>query len=174
MVNGKAYDTLCDKLEPYVALTMPLLSEKELADLKAQSLQDKVALTEVFEEEEEPYESVRRSLDDISYIWDFPDPYALRITKIKVSTELIAVSWSEALRKVYKERGEIKLRDCLLPKGFENTSWKSNLNRFGLGQEQTEDLLRIFGQKEIEDKIELPWGGYVQRVADGYELRGPE
>ena len=174
MANREAYDNLCDKLEPYVAITVPLLSEKELADFIAKSAQDKAALKEVLEEEE-PDETMRKSLEgELSSLFDAPEPYALRTTQIKVATELIATSWSEALRWVYKEQGEVQLRDYLLPDnlGSGRASWDLNLSLFGLNQAQIEDLLRNFGEKEIPDSIDLPWGGYVQRVVDGYELRG--
>lgn len=175
MINKDAYDNLCDKLEPYVALTVPLPSEKELADLIAKNAADKATLKKTLREEEQDQATRNALEDELSPLFDYtPNPESLRLTRIKVATEVIVNSWSEALRKVYKERGEIKLRDCLLPDGFEDASWKSSLNRFSLGQEQMEDLLQIFGQKEIlPGSIELPWGGYVKRAGDKYELCGP-
>ncbi|MDP3697994.1 MAG: hypothetical protein Q8R47_00250 [Nanoarchaeota archaeon] len=131
MIDKKSYDSLCDKLEPYVASAFD---------------------TRTFESN------------------------TLRLLRIKVSTELIVVSWSEALRWAYKEQGEVQLCDYLLPDnlGRGRESWNSNISRFDLSQELLEDLLKKFGQKEIIDNIELPWGGYVRRVEDNFELRGPK
>lgn len=163
MANREAYDTLCDKLEPYVSSALKDVSVKESTDYKVKI--------------EQLGEATRKFLEDnFPAMLDTPDPEYLKIVRIKVATELIATSWSEALRWVYKEQGEVQLRDYLLPDnlGSGRASWDLNLSLFGLNQAQIEDLLRNFGEKEIPDSIDLPWGGYVQRVVDGYELRGPK
>ena len=176
MIKKTAYDTLCDKLEPYVIPTLSTISERELADYAIEEVQRKAALKKLLKEEE-PDKATRKALEDeLLPIFDAPDPYTLNIVQIKVRTELIAVSWSEALRWAYKEQGGVQLRDYLLPEnlGRAEAAWNSNLNRFGLSQEQIENLLRTFGQKEISESLELPWGGSVRRVGDNYELRGPK
>ncbi len=150
MAAGRAYDNLCDKLEPYVVPIVDFISEKESKKCAAEEATDKT-----LEDEFLP-----------------PDPSALRIIRLKVGTELIATAWSETLRILYKERGEIELRDCLLPEelGSASSSWNSDLSRFGFNHEQVENILRNFGQQEITNSVELPWGGYVIRVADGFKL----
>ena len=157
MAAGRAYDTLCDKLEPYVApIVNRITEEKKYA---AEEATDKTLEDEFLPPW--PYD-------------DFlpPDPRILRILRLKVGTELIASAWSETLRILYKERGEIELRDCLLPEELEgaSSSWNSDLSRFGFNHEQVENILRNFGQQEITNSVELPWGGYVIRVADRFKL----
>ena len=122
MINRKAYDDLCDKLEPYVTQAISLSTEKELADLAAEDKKNKAALNKLLEEEE-PDEVTRKSLEyDLLFSLDYTlNSEILRIVRVKVATEVLAVSWSESLRWMYKERGETKLRDCLLPEGFENS-----------------------------------------------------
>ena len=157
MAAGRAYDTLCDKLEPYVAPIVNLITEEK--KYAAEEATDKTLEDEFLPPW--PYD-------------DFlpPDPRILRILRLKVGTELIASAWSETLRILYKERGEIELRDCLLPEELEgaSSSWNSDLSRFGFNHEQVENIIRNFGQQEITNSVELPWGGYVIRVADRFKL----
>lgn len=153
MTAGRAYDTLCDKLEPYVASIIDFISEEDSKKYAAE-------------------EATGKALED-----EFlpPDPYTLRMVRLKVGTELIANAWSETLRLLYKERGEIQLRDCLLPEelGSASSPWNNELSRFGFNHEQVENILRNFGQQEVTTSVELPWGGYVIRVADGFKLSEP-
>ena len=163
MATRIAYDTLCDKLELYVAPTVDFISEEESKNKAAEEATDNA-----WGDEFTPPDS--RTLR----IFLPPDPRALRIVRHKVCTEFIANAWSETLRRLYKERGEIELRDCLLPEeiGGASSAWNFELSRFGFNHKQVENILRSFGQQEIMDSIELPWGGYVIRVVDGFKLSG--
>lgn len=159
MAAGRAYDTLCDKLERYVAPFVDFISEEEEKELKERRKRRREAAEE----------ATGKTLED-----EFlpPDPCTLRMIRLKAGTECIASSWSETLRLLYKERGEIQLRDCLLPEelGGASSPWNNELSRFGFNHEQVENILRNFGQQEVKNSVELPWGGYVIRVADGFKL----
>ena len=172
MVNKNAYNTLCDKFEPYVTSALKDESMTEFID-KIQKEQ----LIEIEQLNEKTRKYIEKNCPIIlPKILSTDELESLRMVWIMIAIELIPISWSEALRWTYKKQGEVQLQNYLLPEnlGSAEEAWNSNLSRFSLKQEQIKDLLRTFGQKEITDSIELPWGGYVQRVGDNYKLRGPK
>lgn len=166
--NTNLIDDLCDKLKPYVKsaitetfpreeLTKYKIDTKKLCDLLAEEAADektKLLIAELY---------VASTLD-LSVSTEL---------RTRVYTQEIAATWSETLRWAYKEQGKIGLRDCLLPDklGRAERAWTFIISRMGFSQEQVEDLLKQFGQEEITDKLGLPWGGYVKRVGNSYELR---
>ncbi len=167
--SAKLFDDLCDKLKPYVKsaitetfpreeLTRYEADTKKLCSLLAEEVAD---------------EKTKRLLIAGLYVASTLDLGVSTELRTKVYTQEIAATWSETLRWAYKEQGKIGLRDCLLPDklGRAERAWTFTINRMGFSQEQVEDLLKQFGQEEITDKLGLPWGGYVKRVGNSYELR---
>lgn len=180
------FDSLCDKLTPYVRSAVAecpyedLVTHPKLVEMSAEQLEG-IVKEEIDEEitegrlDEEDKEIAKHLLYCLYNIFRTLPHLEVLDSHISICTDIIASDWSEVLRGAYKENNEqpVRLRDCLLPDNLRRyeRAWHLDIDRTGLSQEQIEDMLRKFGQKEISDKLELPWGGYVKRVGAGYELR---
>ncbi|PIR94106.1 hypothetical protein COT97_03185 [Candidatus Falkowbacteria bacterium CG10_big_fil_rev_8_21_14_0_10_39_11] len=94
--------------------------------------------------------------------------------RIRVSTQLLASSWSEVLRWAAKKSEHCTLNDSMLPHELGRTEipWKRNIKRTGLSLEQAEHILKLLGQEvfRTQREILLPWGGSVTMYGSTYVL----
>lgn len=118
-----------------------------------------------------PY--VISALQDDSVIGPSSEWSLIERVRVDFYTQLIASSWSEVLRWTYKEKGETKLRECLLPEdlGSAHEVWVGNIFRTPAIESKIEGLLKNFGMCEIKDKFDLPYDISIVREADGYKLK---
>lgn len=192
----KLYDSLCDKLLPYVRSAYDSLSNcdpqneyvKSIVDPVLYVIEDRNALEAGLSKEEPDKEMVKFLADALMDLFKEPSDSkeldsrlkALKEGRIRLNTEIIAASLSQTLEWTLEDNDKdvIQLRDCLLPNEIpeEIKAWWSDdggigIDRTGLLKEQVESLLRNFGREEIAYCLELPWDGYISRATNGYELR---
>ncbi len=180
------YDSLCDKLIPYVRSASDSLPKYEPMKFegstpKERSYKDTIKLLC----DKDTIEflvmllaiNIKHVFSGDAFIKKAPvEPERLNDELIRIRTELIAASLSQTL-EFYAEDNEddvFRLKDCLLPNeipGDCKDGWRGDIEQTGFSQEQVENLLRDFGREEIAYCLELPWGGYISRATNGYELR---
>ncbi len=176
-LSAKMYDSLCDKLQPYVSSTLNTIGRDEqvgttLEELRTEDNELIRALQEsgssIFQEE------ANKLYDNKVYTPEDEAAFKKVVNRIRVefATESITSSLSEVLRRASTEYETVQLRDCLLPHnlGRSERPWRSTLSQIGISQEQTENLLRRFGQEQMTSGMELPWGGYVMKEGNRFTL----
>lgn len=165
--SSELYDDLCNRLEPYVSEALESLSYKR-SEVEVLTKNQKKSL---FKEAKTTKD--KKFIEELSKLSKvIPDENILKNVRLNIATQVIASSWSETLRYVSKSYEKVKLRDCLLPDnlGKSQHALDTNMKQIGFSQNNIEDLLRNFGQKELNNGLSLPWGGYLVKIQDIFEL----
>lgn len=156
---------LCEKLSPLIKKLLITITTDE--DVKEALESQKEFYQFLIDSEPDPI--LQRALRKHLAIMPPPSKESIIQTRRKIATASIIVSWSEVLRWAAKGHEKVRLRDCLLPEnlGRAKHAWDMDTGRLGLTQEQIENLLRDFAKAELEKGIQLTWGGFVTKDAEG-------